>query len=82
MKYRLLGACAISICCTAAPAFAQGLSRVEVLALQQQLRDDGCGSSHISGRVDATTRADVRKCETKYNGATDPASMLCKVCFS
>jgi hypothetical protein len=75
MKYSLLGACAVACCC-AAPVFAQGLTRVETLALQQQLRDDGCGSSHITGRVDATTRADVKKCETKYAGATDAPSML------
>lgn len=76
MKYRLLGACAAAICCTAAPAFAQGLSRVEVLALQQQLRDDGCGVSHVTGHLDAMTRTAVKKCESKYSGATDPASML------
>lgn len=75
MKYSLLGACAVACCC-AAPVFAQGLTRVETLALQQQLRDDGCGSSHITGHVDATTRAEVKKCETKYTGATDPRSML------
>jgi|GEM_PF-621449 len=75
MKYSLLGACALACCC-AAPIYAQGLSRVETLALQQQLRDDGCGSSHITGRVDAMTRANVKKCESKYAGATDPRSML------
>lgn len=75
MKYSLLGACVAACCCTA-PVFAQGLTRVETLALQQQLRDDGCGTTHITGRVDATTRADVKKCETKYSGASTPTAML------
>lgn len=75
MKYRLLGACAAAFLC-AAPVFAQGLSRVEVLALQQQLRDDGCGVSHVTGRLDAMTRSAIRKCQSKYSGATDARSML------
>ncbi|MEO6864073.1 MAG: hypothetical protein ABI229_01355 [Gemmatimonadaceae bacterium] len=75
MKYRLLGACAAVFCC-AAPVFAQGLSRVELLGLQQQLRDDGCGVTHITGRMDAMTRSAVKKCESKYSGATDARSML------
>lgn len=75
MKYRLLGACAAAFCC-AAPVFAQGLSRVELLGLQQQLRDDGCGVTHITGRMDAMTRSAVKKCESKYAGATDARSML------
>ena len=75
MKYSLLGACAVAVCCTA-PAFAQGLTRVETIALQQQLRDDGCGVTHVTGRMDATTRAAVHKCASKYSGATDAKSML------
>lgn len=75
MKYRLLGACAVAFCC-AAPAFAQGLTQVEVLALQQQLRDDGCGVTHISGHMDGMTRSAVKKCGSKYSGATDARSML------
>ena len=75
MKYRLVGACAVAFCC-AAPAFAQGLTRVELLGLQQQLRDDGCGVTHITGRMDAMTRSAVKKCESKYSGATDAKSML------
>ncbi len=75
MKYSLLGACAVAVCCTA-PAFAQGLTRVETIALQQQLRDDGCGVTHVTGRMDPTTRAAVHKCASKYSGATDAKSML------
>ena len=75
MKYRLLGACAVAFFC-AVPAFAQGLTRVELLGLQQQLRDDGCGVTHITGRMDAMTRSAVKKCESKYSGATDAKSML------
>lgn len=75
MKYSLLGACAVAICCTA-PAFAQGLTRVQTIGLQQQLRDDGCGVTHVSGRLDAATRAAVRKCQSKYSGATDAKTML------
>lgn len=76
MKYRLIGAIAAAVCCTAAPGFAQGLSRVEVMGLQQQLRDDGCGVKHVTGRIDATTRSAVRKCQSKYPDGGDPASML------
>ncbi len=75
MKYRLLGACVAAACC-AAPAFAQGLTRVEILGLQQQLRDDGCGVTHVTGRMDAMTRGAVKKCGSKYSGATDARSML------
>jgi len=75
MKYRLLGVCAAAFCC-AAPVFAQGLTHVELLGLQQQLRDDGCGVTHITGRMDAMTRSAVKKCESKYSGATDAKSML------
>ncbi|MDQ2889980.1 MAG: hypothetical protein M3R65_05425 [Gemmatimonadota bacterium] len=75
MKYRLLGACVAAACC-AAPAFAQGLTRVELLGLQQQLRDDGCGVTHVTGRMDGMTRAAVKKCQSKYSGATDARSML------
>jgi hypothetical protein len=75
MKYSLLGACAVAVCCTA-PAFAQGLTRVETIGLQQQLRDDGCGVTHVTGRMDAATRSAVQKCQSKYSGATDARSML------
>ena len=75
MKYRLLGAC-VAATCFAAPAFAQGLTRVELLGLQQQLRDDGCGVTHVTGKMDAMTRAAVKKCQSKYSGATDARSML------
>lgn len=75
MNYRLLGVCAAALCC-AVPAFAQGLSRVELIGLQQQLRDDGCGVTHITARMDAMTRSSVKKCESKYSGATDAKSML------
>lgn len=47
-----------------------GLGRVEFLALQQQLRDDGCGVRHVTGRMDANTRTAIRRCMTKYNVTT------------
>lgn len=80
MRYKLLGACVGVLFCAASsvtiPVLAQGLTHVELLALQQQLRDDGCGLTHVSGRVDAATRAAIKQCESKYPGATGGRSML------
>ena len=76
MKFRAVAAGAV-LCLCSSPAFAQGLSRVQLLALQQQLRDDGCGMRHVTGRMDATTRRAVRQCASKYNVSNPtPASLL------
>jgi len=75
MVPRLLAALAV-LCCFATPAMAQRLTRVEILALQQQLRDDGCGVDHTTGQLDAMTRRAVEKCKSKYNVTSGGAAAL------
>ncbi len=77
MKFRSVAALAV-LCCSAAPVFAQGgLSHVQLLALQQQLRDDGCGLQHVTGRMDATTRRAIRQCDSKYSvTSASPSALL------
>lgn len=76
MKVRSLATLAVC-CCAAAPLAAQSLSRTEILALQQQLRDDGCGIAHTSGRIDAITRRALKQCASKYNASSaTPAAVL------
>lgn len=84
MQVRSLAGVA-AFCCLASPALAQRaatqhLSRVQILALQQQLRDDGCGVDHTTGQLDAMTRRAVEKCKSKYNvtsgGAADLLSAM------
>jgi hypothetical protein len=74
---RLLALCAACLCGIPALLTAQSLSRVQILALQQQLRDDGCGVTHATGRIDAATRQAINKCQSKYNAPDNsPASVL------
>jgi len=44
---------------------------VQVLALQQQLRDDGCGVQHTTGTMNAQTRAALKRCASKYNAKSN-----------
>jgi len=53
-----------------------GMSHVEFLALQQQLRDDGCGLQHVTGRMDAATRRAIAQCKTKYNVTGDTQALV------
>jgi hypothetical protein len=78
MKKSLIAAATAVLCCVAAtPIAAQtSLSRVQILALQQQLRDDGCGVAHTTGRLDAMTRRAVAKCNAKYNSTGGAAELL------
>lgn len=80
MKAFRLTAALAALCCCATPVLAQRsstLSRVQVLALQQQLRDDGCGIRHTTGRIDATTRRALKQCQSKYNASSaDPMTVL------
>jgi DNA-binding transcriptional LysR family regulator len=75
MKVRALASFVVC-CCAAAPLAAQSLSRTDILALQQQLRDDGCGISHTTGRVDAVTRRALKKCASKYNASSSTPSAV------
>jgi hypothetical protein len=48
------------------------LTRVQLLALQQQMRDDGCVVKHVTGEFDAPTRAGIA-CEKKRLGISGGA---------
>ena len=55
---------------------AAGLSGVQFLALQQELRDRGCGNAHVTGWLDAATRAAIKKCSKDLNVANTAAAVL------
>jgi peptidoglycan hydrolase-like protein with peptidoglycan-binding domain len=63
----------------AAPALASaqaGLSRVSYLALQQELRDQGCGVTNVDGRYGPQTRRAIATCAKKFNSANNAAALL------
>ncbi len=53
-----------------------GLTRMQLLALQQELRDRKCGNLHVTGRLDAATRAAIRTCSRKLGVANNAAAVL------
>ncbi len=55
---------------------AAGLSGVQFLALQQELRDRGCGNAHVTGRLDGATRAAIAKCAKQLSVANNAAAVL------
>jgi hypothetical protein len=55
---------------------ALGLTGVQFLALQQELRDRGCGTSRVTGRADAATRRAIRICAGKLNVANNARAVL------
>jgi peptidoglycan hydrolase-like protein with peptidoglycan-binding domain len=63
----------------AVPALASaqaGLSRVSFLALQQELRDQGCGVTNVDGRFGPQTRRAIATCAKKFNSANNAAALL------
>lgn len=80
MKLPFLAASAALGCALAAsPLLGQSssLTRVQIIALQQQLRDDGCGVQHVTEHMDAPTRAAIKQCASKYNvSPNDPRALL------
>lgn len=63
----------------AAPALASaqaGLSRIQFLALQQELRDQGCGVTNVDGRYGPQTRRAIATCAKKFNSANNAAALL------
>jgi peptidoglycan hydrolase-like protein with peptidoglycan-binding domain len=63
----------------AVPALASaqaGLSRVSFLALQQELRDQGCGITNVDGRYGPQTRRAIATCAKKFNSANNAAALL------
>lgn len=61
--------------CPTSPG-AAGLTGVEFLALQQELRDRGCGNAHVTGRLDATTRRAISKCAKQLGVANNARAVL------
>jgi hypothetical protein len=53
-----------------------GLTKVELLALQQEMRDQGCGNKHAAGEWDAATKGAIRTCAKKYNASTNAKELL------
>ena len=63
----------------AGPALASaqaGLNRVQFLALQQELRDQGCGVTNVDGHYGPQTRRAIATCAKKFNSANNAAALL------
>src|SRR3979490_410257 len=53
-----------------------GLNRIQFLALQQELRDQGCGGTNVDGRYGPSTRRAIAACAKKFNTANNAAALL------
>jgi peptidoglycan hydrolase-like protein with peptidoglycan-binding domain len=53
-----------------------GLSRIQFLALQQELRDQGCGVTNVDGHYGPQTRRAIATCAKKFNSANNAAALL------
>jgi len=63
----------------AGPALASaqaGLNRIQFLALQQELRDQGCGVTNVDGHYGPQTRRAIATCAKKFNYANNAAALL------
>ena len=81
MKWKFL---ALVAACTIVPAQAEaqgrsrgndGLTRIELLALQQEMRDRGCGNKHAPGVMTAETRRAIANCGRRA-GVTGARALL------
>ena len=55
---------------------AAGLTGVQFLALQQELRDRGCGNAHVTGVLDAPTRRAISVCAKRMSVENKAAAVL------
>jgi hypothetical protein len=55
---------------------AAGLTGVQFLALQQELRDRGCGNAHVTGVLDGPTRRAISTCAKRLGVANKAADVL------
>ena len=55
---------------------AAGLSGIQFLALQQELRDRGCGNAHVTGVLDGATRSAIRTCAQRLGVANNARAVL------
>ena len=53
-----------------------GLNRIQFLALQQELRDQGCGVTNVDGRYGPSTRRAIATCAKKFNTSNNAAALL------
>jgi peptidoglycan hydrolase-like protein with peptidoglycan-binding domain len=63
----------------AAPALASaqaGLSKISFLALQQELRDQGCGVTNVDGSYGPQTRRAIAACAKKFGTPNNAAALL------
>lgn len=75
MKRSRIVLIAIAIAPVAAIAQTGGLTRVQLYALQQQLKAE-CGLDHATGRMDGPTRHAIAVCNKKYGTHGDGAELL------
>lgn len=70
---------ALIACCMLSPAVAAaqtgGLTRVQLLALQQELKEQ-CGLAHATGVMDGPTRHAIAVCNKKYGTQGNGAALL------
>ncbi|MDQ6717390.1 MAG: hypothetical protein M3Z17_03455 [Gemmatimonadota bacterium] len=70
---------ALIACCLISPAIAAaqtgGLTKVQLLALQQELKDQ-CGLAHSTGVMDGPTRHAIAVCNKKYGTQGNGAALL------
>lgn len=70
---------ALIACCLISPAIAAaqtgGLTRVQLLALQQELKEQ-CGLEHATGVMDGPTRHAIAVCNKKYGTQGNGAALL------
>lgn len=70
---------ALIACCLISPAVAAaqtgGLTRVQLLALQQELKEQ-CGLQHATGVMDGPTRHAIAVCNKKYGTQGNGAALL------
>lgn len=53
-----------------------GLTKIQFLALQQELRDQGCGVTNVDGHYGPQTRRAIATCAKKFNSANNAAALL------
>ena len=70
---------ALIACCLISPAIAAaqtgGLTKIQLLALQQELKDQ-CGLAHATGVMDGPTRHAIAVCNQKYGTTGNGAALL------
>lgn len=80
MKWKLLALVAV---CALVPAQADaqrrandGLTKIELFALQQEMRDRGCGNKRAPGVMNAETRRAIRTCSQRLGVSGGARALL------